>query len=266
MSCVQELKGEYLSPYPAKWFRKFEPSPIIDEVLYHVGVLKDDAVKRVTPKKAKADKHGVKVNKREVYALVAKSLLRPQIEEDPLTTLGALIGIRALVQGALFAPNNSSINWANCGDSQYETCSFTSDLSTITYGYSLYVTNTHGPYFFINSTAISGSPLPTTTAPIAYAQPCPISNPNTITNATYLINGKVMLRAWACQNSSSSLYYTRFSATDSSTNSYTIAAAGMGVAVGSVANWHYVYNLPSSSSKASTDIYYYIYEIDVQYS
>jgi len=259
VSCVQELKGEYLSPYPAKWFRKFEPSPIIDEVLYHVGVLKDDAVRRVTPKKERP-------NKRDVYALVAKSLLRPKIEEDPLTTFGALLGIRALVQGALFAPNNSSINWANCGDSQYETCSFTSDLSTITYGYSLYTSTTHGPYLFINSTAISGSPLPTTTAPIAYAQPCPISNPNTITNATYLINGKVMLRAWACQNSSSSLYYTRFSATDSSTNSYTIAAAGMGVAVGQTANWSFVYNLPSSSSKASTDIYYYIYEIDVQYS
>lgn len=266
MSCVQELKGEYLSPYPAKWFRKFEPSPIIDEVLYHVGVLKDDAVKRVTPKKAKADKHDVKVNKREVYALVAKSLLRPQIEEDPLTTFGASGSLSAINYTHLWGPRGTS-NWASCADSQYETCSalLQSSLSALDYTLSMWST-AHGPYMFIHDSALSGTPLPTATTPKVYALPCPLSSPYTISTSLQM-NGKVLLRAWLCQNTSSSLYYVRYSAQDSTTNSYTIAAAGMGILQNNGSPyWSFVYNLPSSSSKASTDIYYYIYEIDVQYS
>lgn len=261
MSCVAELKGESLSPYPRKWFRNFDPSPIHDNVLYHIGELKDDAIKRTYPK-------AKRLKKRDVYALVAKSLIKAELDiNDPLTTFGASNTLAAISQYALWGPQGTS-NWANCADSQYESCSpiSASDLGKLTYSYAAWSIY-HGPYMFIHDSAISGTPLPFDTTPKAYALPCPLSSPYTL-SASLQINGKVLLRAWNCQNTSYSQYYTRYSAQDSTTNSYTIAAAGMGLLPGNNLSpyWLFVYNLPSSTSKASTDIYYYIYEIDVQYS
>lgn len=255
MSCGQSS----LSPYPQKWFRKYEPSPIIDGVVYEIGVLKD-----YPPLDG--------LGGRRVYTLLANTEIGVLNDiEDPMTQLGALITLETLNLAGLWTPTNSSYNWGSCGDSQYESCSLVtqSTLNTLTYARAdAAQTGLYGPYIFISGSAISGSPLPTTTTPTAYAPPCPIgSSAPSVTNSLKM-NGSVLLRAWMCLNTSSKLYYVRYSALDSSTNSYTIAAAGLGRVNSSNGNayWDFVYNLPSSASKGSTDIYYYIYELDAPYS
>ncbi len=259
--------GHELSPYPKSWFRSFGPSPLDDSV-WEIGVLKSDAVKRVTGLKGYKKLKELESKSdivRRVYALIAKSEVKALDPLDPVTMGGALLTSMAISEFTLWAPQSSSTNWGNCADSQYESCSLTSAPSTLTYAYSYYPSNAWGPYLFIYNSTVTGTPLPTNTTPTAYALPCPLSSPATLTNVLTM-NGKVLLRAWVCQNSSSSLYYTRYSAQDSSTNSYTIAAAGLGLINGGTPSANFIYNLSSTYTKGSTDIYYYIYEIDVGYS
>ena len=228
--------------------RLSKPSPIILDSEGIGGVFDHGKFSDTAPKELRG---------RRLYTALMHVLLKYS-ESDPPSRSGAY----ALKYAALttFAgPESSEVNWNDCTDA-YETCSVWSGGS-VTYecGFS----GSYAPYFFVlSSTPSSSTDL---NAVAAYAKPCPVAS------SAYDLSGKsrmgdLKLRAWACDDSTNRLVYSRYVALDTSTSSYTIAGGALANVTSATGGSMFMfYMLPSSTSKGSGDVFQYIYQVAVSY-
>jgi hypothetical protein len=99
----------------------------------------------------------------------------------------------------------------------------------------------------------------------SHAKPCPVANTAAQVAGKPLMTGNVLVRALGCNDATNKVYYSRFTAEDRSTNTYTIAGGAFGYGRSDRPWYLLVYMLPSSTTKGSVDVYYYIYHIGVPY-
>ena len=209
-------------------------------------------------------------------SIEVNSLLKPFSNRDglapsiPVDPLGAMddMGMVATILQAFCGPNNTN-TWAT--DSQPD-CTFTT-----TPNFSKCFKSTCLPVLGVLSTpvATSTSTWNSDSAILsAYAVPsvqASVSPCNASISGVYNIPNGELLKGFACQDSNNKAYYNSFSALDNTTNSYTIAglallelAPGAGLNTPDFTIWAF-YNLSSSVTKGSTDIYYYVYRLGFYY-
>jgi hypothetical protein len=252
---------------------KVEPSPIVGgdgEGVYYIGRFSDVWA----PKDLRS---------RKFYYLHARAVLSPSIKTeevkqqclggldasagDPLFDLGATLVALAFFR-EFCAPAGASANWSSCLDPQFEsggTCYSSSTVGGVDYSKCVVATSTYyGPYMFIHNVApTSNTDL---TSVVAYSRPCPVYSSAYALSGKIETSGKVLIRAVGCDDSSNRVRYVRYTSEDRSTASYTIAYVGLGIATSASGVQHWFrYALSSSVTKSSTDYYYYIYTVGLQY-
>ena len=157
--------------------------------------------------------------------------------------------------------NDQNVDWSTCKDSQYEPCSV-GDATLLKYT-KCYWGENYGPYMYI----LNASPSSTTDETVisAHAKPCPVASIAPPVANKPLMSTHTLLRALGCRDDANKLWYTRFSAEDRTTQTYTIAGGAIGMGISYWPKYILVYMLPSSTTKGATDVYYYIYHIGVPY-
>jgi len=234
----------WLKPY----IRASKPSPIILDSEGIGGVFEFGKFSDTAPKELRG---------RRLYTALMHVLLKPS-ESDPPTIHGATIFSFFVIRG-INAPNTATADWGDCTDA-YETCSPYSASSNV---YSAGLAVGYSPYFLV----LLATPASYTdmTAVSAYAKPCPVAS------SAYDLSGKsrmgdLKLRAWACDDSTNRLVYSRYVALDTSTNSYTIAGGALANVTSATGGSMFMfYMLPSSTSKGSGDVFQYIYQVAISY-
>lgn len=252
---------------------KVEPSPVSGgdgEGVYYIGKFSDTWA----PKD---------LRNKEFYYLHAKAILSPDVKTvnatpqclngvntdvgDPLFDVGATLLSLALFT-LLCAPAGASANWSSCLDPQFEsggTCYSSSTVGGVDYSKCIVgATTYYGPYMFIHSVAPASST--DITSVVAYSKPCPVYSSAYSLSGKTETSGRLLIRAVGCDDASNKVKYVRYTSEDRSTASYTISYVGLGIATSTSGVQHWFrYALSSSVIKASTDYYYYIYTVGLQY-
>ena len=237
--------------YHAKRLVKLEPSPIVLDAEGIGGIIEAGKFSDVWAPR--------EYRNRRLYVALFHATLKPS-PSDPPTTDGAQHIVWYGIPLSICGPYSQNTDWSNCKDSQYETCSL-GDPAYIHYSKCHW--GMYGPYMFI----LNASPSSVLDSGVVsvHAKPCPVASVAPQVLNKPLMSGNVLLRALACDDSANKLYYTRFSAEDRTTQSYTIAGGAMSMGDTNILRHQLVYMLPSSTTKGATDVYYYIYHIGVPY-
>lgn len=251
---IEEPKDVYLElSDKAKLFRKFEPSPV-ERRVFELGRFSDWA-----PKKFRG---------RRAYAVFAESIMKPFGKyDDPLYQSGA-----SALTYALFytwcGPRGTTTWGSACVDSGYESgCLASSTVASLDFSTCYAGGSNYAPALFAHSSQPANNQ---DAAPIsAYAKPCPVA-PSTpdLPNKTRM-SDTVKVRCVLGNDTTNKAFYNRYIALDSSSSSYPFRYFSLGMispgTTPSPAYWT-LYDTGASTTKGSTDVYYYIYTIGIYYA
>jgi len=238
--------------YHAKRLVKLEPSPIILDSEGIGGIIEVGKFSDVWAPK--------EYRNRRLYVALFHATLKPS-PSDPPTADGALYIVLYGIPLSMCGTNDQNVDWSNCKDPQYEAACM-GDPRDISYP-KCYWSIAHGPYMYILNASPS-SPADKDVISV-HAKPCPVASVAPQVADKPLMSTHTLLRALGCKDTANRLCYSRFSAEDRTTQSYTIAGGAMGLGYSTIPDYFLVYMLPSSTTKGATDIYYYIYHIGIPY-
>ena len=239
--------------YHAKRLIKLEPSPIVLDAEGIGGIIEAGKFSDVWAPR--------EYRNRKLYIALFHATLKPS-PSDPPTVGGAFIIAWYGISLSICSPLDQNVDWSNCQDSQYEACS-AGTPAYLNYTKCHMAQPHYGPYMYILNASPSSTDDETVIS--AHAKPCPVASAAPQVAGKPLMSSHVLLRALGCQDTANKLFYTRFSAEDRTTQTYTIAGGAMGSGTSTKPNYLLVYTLPSSTTKGATDVYYYIYHIGVPY-
>lgn len=245
---IDEPKDVYLEfSDKAKLFRKFEPSPV-ERRVFELGRFSDWAPKHLRGKRA--------------YAVFAESIMKPFGKyDDPLFREGARMAIVTLFKTWCGPTGNAS--WENCVDSGYESAcaeEFGPGRNKETYANCVMAPGSYAPALFAHSSK------PTSIADLdsiaAYAKPCPVASSTPDLKDKTKMSDTVKIRCVAGLDTTNNAYYNRYIAVDSSGNSYQFRYFSLGhIASPVIVVYWTLYDTGATTTKGSTDVYYYIYTI-----
>jgi len=242
---IEEPKDVYLEfSDKAKLFRKFEPSPV-ERRVFELGRFSDWAPKKLRGRRA--------------YAVFAESIMKPFGKyDDPLFREGARAAIITFFKTWCGPKGNAS--WANCVDSGYESGCASEFGPGNKETYDQCVLESYGPALFAHSSR------PTSIGDLnsiaAYAKPCPVASSTPDLKDKTKMSDTVKIRCVAGLDTTNSAYYNRYIAVDSSGNTYSFRYFSLGdIVTHVVAVYWTLYDTGATTTKGSTDVYYYIYTI-----
>jgi hypothetical protein len=220
---------------------KAEPSEV-EKWVFEVGRFSDTWAER-------------RLRGRRLYAALFHSLIKPVGPDDPFTTGGSsLMTIDMLL--TFCGPKSNATTWSGCIDSGYESgCLSPSTVANFTYG-ECGPSSWYGPYLFTISSAPAYYNDPSVVT--AFAKPCPVASSSPDISGKPKMNETVKLRCVNGQDASNKIFFNRYLAVDSSTNTYSFAGSSLGASSNGTDAYHWIYALPgTSATKGSLDVYYF---------